>query len=191
MLFRFNGLALNSIFDPSYGLDSAKFVLYTNLHAQDGLLREGEMGKRTLGKIDYNGSGRRNCRAELTWSLENGRFSMQAAVWNPRESDCYTCGQCVDEVVAYFPQDKQAQRMAAVWRRWHLNDMKAGSPAQEQWLRDNPIDRAEYAYPKSRYEVVSAKLAAVGLNPDQGYNYGSAWKLEELPPDILAEIRAW
>lgn len=83
------------------------------------------------------------------------------------------------------------RRFLAIWGRWHLNDMKAGSAAQEEWLRANPIDKAEYAYPKSRYEVASAKLAAACLNPDaDGYRYGTAWKREEVPAEVVEWLRS-
>lgn len=72
----------------------------------------------------------------------------------------------------------------AIWNRWHLNDMVAGSPAQMQWLRDNPIPESEYVYPKNHYTVVCEKLAAVGLNPDNGYSYGDSWNREELPQSV-------
>lgn len=144
------------------------------------------------GKVDYDGNGRANCEAEITWTLENGRFSMSAGIWMPSKRDLLACGQMVDTVAGYFPGDEQVQRMRAVWQRWHLNDMKAGSPAQETWLRENPIPEEEYRYPASYYTIVSAKLAAVGLNPDaDGYLYGHEWKREELPADVVAEIESW
>lgn len=147
-----------------------------------------------LGKVNYNHykSGRRNCEVAITWTLAEGRFSMCAEVWNPRKTNLYMYGQCVDTVAAMFPNDTKAQRMAEVWKRYHLNDMKAGSAVQEQWLRDNPIPEAEYAYPRSHYKVASDKLADAGLNPDpNGYLYGHEWKAEELPAAIVAEIESW
>jgi hypothetical protein len=132
------------------------------------------------------------CECEITWELKDGQFSMSAGVWMRSKQDLLMCGQCVDKVAGYFPNDKKAQRMKAIWERWHLNGMNAGSAVQEQWLRDHPIDPAEYAYPKSHYVVASAKLAEAGLNPDpDGYTYGHAWKREEIPADIIAEIQSW
>lgn len=152
-------------------------------------------GSYTLGKVDYNNSGRRNCRAELTWTLDNGRFTMQGAIWNPRETDCYSCGQNVEEVCAYFPNDKRAQRMLAIWREWHLNDMKAGSPAQEAFLKANPVKRT---YQDTHYDTAITSLRAAGLQPDETYlydgkpySYGSAWLHVNLPADIVAEIQSW
>ena len=78
-----------------------------------------------------------------------------------------------------------------VWGRYHLNDMKAGSAVQEEYLRTNPIPREEYAYPKSHFVVASERLAAAGLNPDpDGYKYGTAWKREEIPADALQFLAA-
>lgn len=151
--------------------------------------------KYVLGKVDYNHTGRRNCEAAITWRFENGRFTMQAEIWNPRKTDIYCGGQCVDTVAAYFPNDAKAKRMVAIWERWHLNDTKAGSPAQEEWLRQNPVSAV---YPESHYEKASAALAGAGLNPDPAhlhngkpYAYGSAWLREELPADVVAEIESW
>lgn len=82
-------------------------------------------------------------------------------------------------------------RFFATWRRWHLNDTRAGSLAQEDWLRENPIAEADYAYPKSHYTVASERLAAAGLNPDaDGYKYGHAWKFEEVPAHVIAWLQS-
>jgi hypothetical protein len=147
-----------------------------------------------VGKLDRNlgKTGTRNCSAYVTWSVEDGRFSMSAEVWNHIKSDIIIGGQCVDTVAALFPHHAQLQRMRQVWERWHLDDMKAGSAVQEAWLRAHPIDPQECAYPRSHYEVASARLAEAGLNPDpDGYRYGHAWKTETLPADVLAEIASW
>lgn len=93
-----------------------------------------------------------------------------------------------------MPGNKLAQRLVAIWRAWHLNDMKAGSPAQESWLAANPVTAV---YPESHYVKASEALAAVGLNPDPAYlhngkpyAYGSAWLKQEIPADVRAELDA-
>lgn len=148
-----------------------------------------------LGKCDYNNSGRKNCKAFITWKLENGRFSMSAEIWNPCESDCYMCGQCVGAVAKYFPRNLIARRMVEVWCEWHLNDLTAGSPAQRAFLKSNPV---VFTYPETHYGKACAMLAAAGLSPDpehvrdgKPYKYGSAWLMRELPADVIAEIESW
>lgn len=158
----------------------------------------GKQHKYFLGMCDDNGDGRKNCEAYITWELKDGKFSMCAETWLPSKRDIIRGGQCVDYVAAMFPHDKKAQRMAEIWKRWHLNDLTAGSPAQELWLRENPIAPEDYRFPKSYYAVARERLAAVGLNPDPNfiykgkpYSYGHAWLKEELPAEIVAEIQSW
>jgi len=154
--------------------------------------------KYVLGKVDYYGKGRANCEAEITWKLENGNFSMCAGIWQPNKRDYEICGQCVDTVASFFPNDAKAQRMKEIWGRWHLNDMRAGSPAQMAWLEANPLDPKDYNYPKSHYTAAVDALKAAGLHPDNNYihngkpyAYGTAWLKETLPPDVIAEIESW
>lgn len=144
------------------------------------------------GKVAGDAFSRKNCEAEVTWTLKNGRFAMSGGIWEANKRDYIACGQIVDEVADYFPEDIKLQRMRAIWQRWHLNDMQAGSKSQMDWLRANPIPEGEYRYPKSYYGVASSRLAGAGLNPDaDGYRYGHAWKMEELPAEVIAEIESW
>ncbi len=140
-----------------------------------------------VGVCEYEGPGSKNA-AYITWRLEDGRFSMCAHIWDRRKRDHIAGGQCVDAVADLFPGNEKVQRMRAIWERWHLNDMCAGSPAQEEYLRAHPV---EYKYPESHYDKACEVLRAVGLHPDNGYLYGSRWLREELPPEVLAEIESW
>ena len=137
-----------------------------------------------LPKIAYNGSRKINA-VTIDISLEDGNLSLIGNVWNARRTDVTLCGQIYKELRNLYPHNSQVQSLVAVWKRWHFNDMRAGSPAQEAYLRANPV---KAVYPESHYDKASAALAAVGLNPDNGYKYGSAWLKEELPAEIVAFI---
>jgi len=79
-----------------------------------------------------------------------------------------------------WDRDKLAH-FFAIWNRWHLNDMRAGSPAQMAEL-------AKHTYPgqpTSHYDWAKQTLAAAGLEPDNGYSYGSAWLTEEVPDSVI------
>lgn len=79
---------------------------------------------------------------------------------------------------------EDVERLNEVWRRWHLNDMNAGSPAQEEWVREHKHEFP--GWPMSFYDWACEQLAAAGLHPDpDGYRYGSAWLSEDVPDDIL------
>jgi len=216
------------------------------------------MARKTyvLGKTDYNGSGRRNCECAIEWELRDGRFAMSACVWNPRKTDIYMGGQCVDEVASLFPEDLKAQRMVSVWNLWHLNDMRAGCAHQvgpdwdasarvevvtykltgearnlmkatlrraqecaingvafemcpqeralvglrESWLKDVHTPPDADSPLSGCYEVAKREEKGVGwVHPHEhprgilckpcpvcGYKYGTAWKLEPLPDDVVA-----
>lgn len=82
-----------------------------------------------------------------------------------------------------------AAKLADVWERWHLNGMRAGSPAQEQWLRDNPWNRDEHG---DHFLWARESLAEAGLQPDPGhddYSYGTSWLYEALPDDVIEWLR--
>lgn len=76
-----------------------------------------------------------------------------------------------------------------IWDQWHLNDMIAGSPRQEAYLKLNPVS---YEYPQSHYKVACEVLKKAGLNPDteylhnsKPYSYGHAWLFKEVPQDVI------
>lgn len=223
------------------------------------------MGKKHykyyLGKTDGRGTGKKDCEVYITWTLdeEAGTFSMCAETWLPSKRDIIEGGQMVDRAAGYFPEDKLAARMVEVWRRWHLNHLKAGCEHQrETWQSDKPLSVVEYTWssafcsmrtmveqgllsleeykhyaehvkpltyictiglnsPKYPFELVQQALDEGWIRegkretklahwvdyrehpegllskpcPVCGYKYGSAWLKEELPPEVIAEIKSW
>ncbi len=76
-------------------------------------------------------------------------------------------------------------KLAEMTERWHLNTLRAGSPAQREYMRQHPR-QFEVTYPTSHYDNACRQLGS--LNPDRSmdppYAYGSAWLSEELPVDV-------
>jgi len=105
-----------------------------------------------------------------------------------------SCGQCRGELsrITRFADNwtgEMVTRLSYLWGRWHSNDMRAGSPAQEQHLRENPIS---FTYPESHYDAARKTLESAGLHPDaEGYHYGSEWRFEYVPDDVIAELFAF
>lgn len=145
-----------------------------------------------LGKVDYNRSGRKNCKVTIKMELENGRLSLCGNIWNPRETDIYSGGQCYETIAEYFPYNKRIKRLLEIWKRWHLNDMQAGSLKQMEWLRNNEVSykakQSASTHYVNWYDWATEELKNVGLNPDNGYTFGSAWLKEELPGDVVSEL---
>lgn len=144
-------------------------------------------GKLYLGKCDGYGSGRKSCEAYLTYELtEDGRFSAQGEIWNSSKTDIIQGGQCVDSVRKFFPLNQKARRIEAIWKRWHLNDMKAGTPEQEDAIKAWKAQGNKYDYTKA-----VEHLKSIGLYEVNGYKYGTAWLKEELPQAIIDEVLSW
>lgn len=110
------------------------------------------------------------------------------------------CGQVRRYLAAIDDRDiaqgwtrEMIDQLGDIWDRWHLNGMRAGSPAQEQYLRDHPYDRQRHG--SDHFRWARETLAEAGLQPDQhhtaqtsagavpahGYSYGTAWLYESLP----------
>jgi hypothetical protein len=221
--------------------------------------------------MGYSENCNRGCEAAITWELKEEKdgpeFSMCAEIWQPNHSDVIRCGQCVDDVVKYFPKNKKAQRMAEIWERYHLNDMNAacehqralgwGEMASQEvkiytWKLQSWVTREQKCYEEKAVEVLRTgkpytpdangiKLCALPYEiktiystlsedeskyyeapidstychhvetktlgwlhqeehpdgilcrpcPTCGYKYGTAWLKEQIPPEIVAEIRSW
>lgn len=134
-----------------------------------------------------------------TIKLDDGKLSISGVEGPRANGDCAGgCGQ-IDMYLrepggldGFIPAPswtlEAMRRFLDLWERWHLNDMRAGSPSQSDWLRVNPL---EAVYPENHYDKTCEALAAAGLNPDaSGYKYGSAWLREEVPADVIAELEA-
>lgn len=127
---------------------------------------------------------------EIRWQDRNGGMELSlSGVEGPmRSGNCKgSCGQIVDHLqidrYASGWDRSTVTRLVEVWDRWHLNRMRAGTPAQQRFLEAH---RDEYpGYPISHYDWAKAALTRAGLQPDDGYSYGSKWLSEEVPDDVV------
>jgi hypothetical protein len=131
---------------------------------------------------------------ELTIDLEPAaadarELSICALIYRNDRDDCETAGQCretVLSVLAHHPAIADVTRLCALWERWHLNGMQAGTRAQREALED----MAPAVYPQSHYDKACAHLETKGLLFDRGYRYGNAWLSEPLPSDVVQEVES-
>jgi hypothetical protein len=97
-------------------------------------------------------------------------------------------GQCLDTIAKMYSKNKEVQLIVELWRKYHLNDMNAGSPKQTEYL----ASLGEY----KSYEWACEELKKVGLlydkefSPDKPYKYGSAWLYREIPKEDLETIKS-
>lgn len=124
------------------------------------------------------------------------RLSISGVVGPTRDGNARgPCGQCQNSLLEITEYDndwskEKVEELFSIWERWHLNDMRAGSPKQEEFLRMNPV---QYKYPQSYFVEACRALSMAGLHPDPetGYRYGSAWIYEKIPESVLDTLRSY
>lgn len=150
-------------------------------------------------KIVHVGEGERGavfCKI----AFKSGKLSITGVIGPKANGDCTgSSGQINDGnwgITQYATAwDKNLEdKFLNVWGKYHLNDMIPGSPAQMQYLEENPVSAI---YPESRYEKACAVLTAAGLNPDPGflhngkpYSYGHAWLRIDVPDSVVNFLQA-
>lgn len=109
------------------------------------------------------------------------RVSVSGGIRDGRRQDYSACGQIVEDVAAVWDlapgwtADDLAS-LVSVWRRWHLNDMRAGcSHVPAPVWEHGPYGR-------------QPDLKNTPACHETGYRYGHAWLVEEVPADVVAEL---
>lgn len=144
-----------------------------------------------LPKVDYNGTGSKRNAVDMEITLrhvgpraaadceplmfqtvthehlaEYTDLSVCGFVWNHIHTDIVSGGQNIEEIAAFFPRDKRAQRIAEIWREWHLNGMTAGCIHQpEAWTCTNTRDR--YA---DKVGTITGRIIAMRAEPATAEN---------------------
>ena len=149
-----------------------------------------------FGKHDATGNGIKDNLVEVEVQLDEGekpRLSICGTVWNRLKTDCISAGQNLDTIRELIGFSPLLKRVYPIWQRYHLNDMKAGSPRQEAYLAEyrdgNSIKEDSLGYTE-RVDL----LEKAGLHPDtqhNNYRYGSSWLYTPIPDDVIAEIATW
>ena len=115
-------------------------------------------------------------------------LSISAMMWQRGERERWlewSAGQCIESIEQSFGAIPEIAKLCSIWRRWHLNGMRAGTVEQERALED----MAPAIYPESHYDKACAHLGSALLYEDRGYRYGTAWLFEPLPEDVIADIQ--
>lgn len=89
-------------------------------------------------------------------------------------------GQCYETIDKAAHDNPRWKVIYKLWRKYHLNDLHAGTEAQEKALEQCP---------STDYEERCEYLKSVNLYEDNGYKYGSAWLYRAIPEKDLKAIR--
>lgn len=123
--------------------------------------------------------------------FDDGNLSIHGVIGARKDGDAYACGQIVNELDYVIPsQDwtkENIEKLRDIWKRWHLNDFRAGSPKQEEFVRKMIAEKKSISY-----ESVRDALKEVDLYEDKDYlvdekpyKYGHSWLKEEVPSEII------
>lgn len=82
------------------------------------------------------------------------------------------CGQCVDSIAKAIPTET-TKRIVEIWRRWHLNSMHAGCIHQREFENE----------PYENHQGHHCDIC--------DYTYGTSWIHEELPAEIIEEVKSF
>lgn len=165
--------------------------------------------KRTIfiQKVDGYLNGKKNCDVTVDLEWEDGNFSATADLWNHIHSDILTGGQCFDDLLKDYPELGENETFAEaydLWSKYHLNDMRAGTPEQQAAIKEWKAQGHKYSYDDAcdylkeigLYEVpistidVKANPYLADKDPNSTYKYGHGWLKEEVPEEDVPRIES-
>lgn len=146
-------------------------------------------GKVACGKMN------RQFFAEITF--KDGHLSIYGVIGPKSNGNAFgAAGQIHEELDRVVPAKgwdaESVKKFQKVWERWHLNDLRAGSPKQMRFLESlaangKPVD----------YENAVKAMKEAGIYEDvdfihegKPYRYGSAWLKEEVPAEVLEWLQS-
>jgi len=153
----------------------------------------------TINKVVFVGSydefmdrGSGQVRVFVSIKFDGERLSLTGVEGPKANGDARGgCGQIhmswtdeyLEELASGDLDRRQVRKLRDVWKRWHLNDLRAGTPAQMEHMRGLTFP----GYPVDHYTWTKDELTSAGLQPDPetGYSYGSAWLFEEVPAEVI------
>lgn len=163
--------------------------------------------KKTIdfGKVAYTNIDRKANRVTVEVRLDEREtdygypyscLSIGGRIWNTRETDIVCGGQCLDEIAKYISNDK-FNKIYDWWKKYHLNDLRAGTPSQQklvkEYLTDHRYDYTEvcdYLKEHNMYiDYSPCRTITKEYAEGEGYRYGSGWVIEEIPEETIKEIK--
>lgn len=140
-----------------------------------------------FGKIDFNGTGEKTNLVTLEINLKGEKkpvFTVSADVWDSKKTDILMGGQCLDELVPYFKNNRLFMEIYRLWDLYHLNDMHAGTKKQENFLKKHNVKNWA-----SNYDETCEFLSKNNMLYDNGVKFGTVWHYWAIPKKDLEKIK--
>lgn len=142
-----------------------------------------------MGTVKTYGGRAASVYCHITY--KNGRLSISGVVGPLPGGNCLgSCGQINTDwapIVNYAKSwtPSMVERFLDIWDRWHLNDMRAGTPEQMDYVRNYRKHHAMANYDEICNALKNAGLYEVVRADGTLYKYGHAWILEPIPADVV------
>lgn len=156
----------------------------------------------SFGKIAYTGKAKTNL-VEIEIALKNKEtaidyetlqpltnvpeFTASAHIWDSKHYDHVIGGQCLDEIKELFPNNENIARIHAIWGKYHLSGLNAGTKKQcdaiDSW-------REKTGLKGWQYQNECDYLKSIDLYIDNGIAWGNQWLYRPIPADVIAEIQS-
>lgn len=140
-----------------------------------------------FGKIDFNGTGKKINLVTLEINLKKEKhpiFTVSADVWDSEKTDILMGGQCLDELIPYFKNNRLFMEIYRLWDLYHLNDMHAGTKKQENFLKKHNVKNWA-----SNYDETCEFLSKNNMLYDNGVKFGTVWHYWAIPKKDLEKIK--
>lgn len=135
--------------------------------------------------------------AEVTLRAKEGKPALSiCAEGTCRDIGCEIAGQCLDTIQdnTDVADDELWCEIYDLWSKYHLNDMRPGTPEQMACLSEMPKDFQNKfdgdRYAASKEWLAEHHLLNVELADGTPYIYGHAWLYHPIPDEDLARIQA-
>lgn len=92
----------------------------------------------------------------------------------------YQSGQCQDSINDILQGHKTWDIIYKMWKKWHLNDLRAGTKRQRKLLSK---------YEDISYDKQKEILSDNNLLEDDGFVYGTEWLFENIDEEDLLVIK--
>ena len=146
-----------------------------------------------FGKVDYFGQGTKEnlvlVEMELKDSKKGPVFTCSGSIQNRNNTDALICGQCLDNIREYLPNNPLFETIYELWKNYHLNDLNAGTIEQTKALKE----AREKGFAIYDYCEICEYLKSIDLyeveHEGKPYKYGYGWIYYEIPEEDLTRIR--
>lgn len=165
-----------------------------------------DLGKINIRKFWGNKSNRKLSRCAVTVCLDDTEptqivFTATGKVWDDGYMTPLLWGQCLEELsqTPEMQTNDTFQEIYDLWRKYHLNNMHAGTPEQETALREAVANDAVPSLSPMYLTEQLRYLKSIGMDivtdPDgTEHRFGHGWvynnhKYASIPDDDLTRIK--